>query len=576
LSAILFRVSAIVVFAMVRVVPDARPSATKQDQAATPLSAAPSRSSSATSLDSPPDPLGEARTLAQKGDFDGAVKKYQQLLQEKPKSPDAYAGLTRVYLKKKDVAQAYETVTKGLEVSDAWPIHVALGEVYFRQGKITEAENEWVGVINSGHPSARAYLGLARVRWAIAMNKTAKTMIDKAHELDPRDADIQKYWARTLSRLDRIRYYENYLAGPNASSEEERGDLERYLSYLKEGSKQSGTFCHLVSKVTSTEVPLLRLLLNPEHLRGYGLSVALNGTKTKLMLDTGASGIMVDRNVAERAGITKLAETKVWGIGDKGKKNAYFGMVKSIQIGALEFEDCTVEVVESRSVVGRDGLIGANVFHNFLIDMNFPREKLKLGELPKRPGESKQPLALADEREESDEHKDVAKGEPSEHADAPKKAAETSFSGPQDRYIAPEMESYTHVYEFGPHLLVPTKIGDVPYKLFLLDTGSLNNFISPAAAREVTKVGNSSALVKGLSGSVKKTYSADKAVLQFGRLRQENQDITAFDMTAMSDGAGTEVSGFLGFVMLKFLEIKIDYRDGLVDFTYDRKQFDHF
>jgi hypothetical protein len=84
------------------------------------------------------------------------------------------------------------------------------------------------------------------------------------------------------------------------------------------------------------------------------------------------------------------------------------------------------------------------------------------------------------------------------------------------------------------------------------------------------------ALVKGISGSVKKTYSVDKAVLQFGRLRQDDQDITAFDMTAMSDGAGTEVSGFLGFVMLKFLDIKIDYRDGLVDFTYDRTQFDHF
>jgi tetratricopeptide (TPR) repeat protein len=385
LSAILFRVF-IVVFAMVRVVPDARPSATKQDQAATPSSAAPSRSASATSSDSdsPPDPLGEARTLAQKGDFEGAIKKYQQLLQERPKSPDAYAGLTRVYLKKRDVARADETVTKGLEVSDSWPVRVALGEVYFRQGKITEAEKEWVGVINSGHQSARAYLGLARVRWAIAMNKTAKAMIDKAHELDSKDLDIQKYWARTHPRSDRVKCYEDYLAGTNASSEEERGDLERYLIYLKERSKQPGTFCHLVSKVTSTEV----LLLNPEHLRGYGLSVALNGTKTKLMLDTGASGILVDRGVAERAGITKLAETKVGGIGDQGKKNAYFGIAKSIQIGDLEFEDCTVEVLESRSVAGRDGLIGANVFHDFLIDMNFPREKLKLVNSPNGPAKA--------------------------------------------------------------------------------------------------------------------------------------------------------------------------------------------
>src|SRR5207253_467862 len=42
-------------------------------------------------------------------------------------------------------------------------------------------------------------------------------------------------------------------------------------------------------------------------------------------------------------------------------------------------------------------------------------------------------------------------------------------SGPQDRYIAPEMKSYTQVYRFGHQVLVPTLIGDASLKLFLLD-----------------------------------------------------------------------------------------------------------
>ncbi|MBZ5654675.1 MAG: hypothetical protein LAO56_05280 [Acidobacteriia bacterium] len=71
-------------------------------------------------------------------------------------------------------------------------------------------------------------------------------------------------------------------------------------------------------------------------------------------------------------------------------------------------------------------------------------------------------------------------------------------------------------------------------------------------------------------------YSASKAVLQFGGLRQENQDMLSFDTTAISDNSGTEVSGFLGFTTLRFLDIKIDYRDGLVDFKYDRERFNHF
>jgi len=547
---------------------------------ATPSPASPSVTPGApTALPSsaPPDPLGEAKALARKGEFDAAIQKYQQVLQERPKSADAYAGLTRVYLKKKDVTQAYETISKGLQVTDSWPVRVALGEVYFRQGKINDAEKEWVGVINSGHLAARAYLGLARVRWAIAMNKTAKTMIDKAHELDPNDPDIQKAWVSTLRRLERIQYYESYLAEPNDSDADERGSLQSYLSYLKERAKQHGRTCRLASKVTATETPLVRLLIDPTHLRGYGLLVALNGTKTKLMLDTGAGGIVVNRRVAERAGISKITETKIGGIGDKGRKNAYIGTADSIRIGELEFQDCPVEVMESRSVAEEDGLIGANVFEDFLVELDFPGEKLKLSELPKRPGEGNQPMALKNEEDDSDDPEVASKTDPAGETGAKKTASVPPSSGPQDRYIAPEMQSFSRVFRFGHDLLVPTKIGDGPPKLFLIDTGALTNAISPAAAREVTKVqGDPDMIVKGLSGSVKNVYSAHKAVLQFGGLRQENQDMLSFDTTSISENSGTEVSGFLGFTTLRFLDIKIDYRDGLVDFKYNLERLNRY
>ena len=44
--------------------------------------------------------------------------------------------------------------------------------------------------------------------------------------------------------------------------------------------------------------------------------------------------------------------------------------------------------------------------------------------------------------------------------------------------------------------------------------------------------------------------------------------MTSYDTKTTSDDLGTEVSGFLGFTMLRLLEIKIDYRDDLVDFSY--------
>jgi tetratricopeptide (TPR) repeat protein len=542
----------------------------------------PSDAAIATSL-TDANPLRTAQALYRKGDFPGAIAKYEELLRQRPHSPDAYAGMVRVYLKQKNIELAAHTAEEGLAQSNSPRIRVARGEVWFRQGKITDAEKEWVDVINSGYPEARAYLGLARVRDAIAMYKSAKNFVEKAHQLDPTDPDIQETWIGTLSRAERIKYLQDSLAGENNWDAGEREDLKSYLEFLTERAKQKSGSCRLVSKVAATETPLVRLLMDPEHLRGYGLSVTLNGHKSSLMLDTGAGGILIKRSLAEHAGISKITATKVRGIGDRGRKGAYFGVADSIKIGELEFQNCRVEVMESHSVAGEEGLIGADVFEDFLVDIDFPNEKLKLSQLPKRPGESEQKVALNSEDDEDDAAATSAAEPDAKTADKqgnnPKGASEKAAqpvppsSGPQDRFIAPEMKSYTSVFRFGHDLLVPTTIGKVPYKLFLIDTGALVNFISPAAAREITKVhGDSDTVVEGISGRVKKVYSADKAVLQFGHLRQENQDMTAFDTKPISDDMGTEVSGFLGFVLLRFLDMKIDYRDALVDFKYDPKR----
>jgi predicted aspartyl protease len=519
--------------------------------------------------DTPHDILGEALVLARKGDCAAAIKKYRQLLEENPKSPDAYAGLTRCYMKEKDVALAYETVTKGLQVADSATVRVALGEVYFRQGKIPEAEKDWVDVINSRYQVARAYLDLARMRRSIMMNKSAKALIEKAHELDPDDPEIVRAWVGTLGHSERIAYYEKKVADESNPGSEGHGNAEAYLAHLKEQEKRHGRSCRLVSKVADTTTPLVRLMIDPKHLRGYGLGVDLNGTHTNIMLDTGASGILVKSQTAEKAGITKLTETKVWGIGDKGRRNAYIGIVQSIRIGQLEFQDCPVEVMESSSVADEDGLIGANVFEDFLVEIDFPNEKLKLSELPKRPGQGDQQLALKNDEDDSDDQEKPAE------AGAKETTPPANLTGPQDRYIAPEMRAFTPVYRFGHQLLVPTRIGDAPSKLFLLDTGAREDFISPEAAREVTKVhGDSGTIVKGISGSVKNVYTANKTVLTFGHEHQEVQEMLSFDTTSISEGNGTEVSGFLGFVTLRVLDIKIDYRDALVDFTYDAKRFE--
>jgi tetratricopeptide (TPR) repeat protein len=518
--------------------------------------------------------LGDALALYRKGDFAAALAAYNSILQAKPKSPDAYAGIIRCYLRQGKIDQAAQAADQALAASDSARVHTAHAEVLFRQGKINEADKEWVSVANSGYPEPRAYLGLARVRNASAMYKTAARMLNKAHELDPSDPEIQELWIETLSRRQRIKFFEESLAH-SGWDPVDRASATSYLQHLKDQDSNKDHACHLVGNVTATETPLLRLFSDPNHLRGYGLSVEVNGHKSSLMLDTGASGILVKRAIAEHAGISKISETKVWGIGDKGKRNAFIGTADSIKIGALEFRNCPIEVMESRSVADEQGLIGADVFEQFLVDIDFPGEKLKLSQLPQRPGETAQTLGLKAEGSDSDDSAALESRPDSNAAEGktpPSPSTPASFL--QDRYISPEMHSYTRLLRFGHELLIPTSIGNVSAKLFLIDTGSLTNFISPAAAREVTKVSTDpDTIVKGLSGTVEKVYSANKAILQFGGLRQENQDITAFDTNPISSSTGTEISGFLGFTTLRLLDIKIDYRDALISFSFDPKKW---
>jgi Aspartyl protease len=250
----------------------------------------------------------------------------------------------------------------------------------------------------------------------------------------------------------RIQYLEDSLAGENNWDAERREGVQNYLEYLKQRAEQKKQSCRLVSKVTATETPLVRLLIDPTHIHGYGLSVALNGHKSSLLLDTGASGILVTRSFAEHAGISKISQTKLWGIGDKGRRNGYVGVADSIKIGDLEFQNCSVEVIEQRSVVGDEGLIGADVFQNFLVEIDFPNEKLKLSQLPKRPGEIEQKLALKSEDSGSDDadgSEAKADAKPGENKPLEAKTPAPA-SGPQNRYIAPEMQSYTRVFALRP------------------------------------------------------------------------------------------------------------------------------
>ncbi|HTZ83533.1 MAG TPA: aspartyl protease family protein [Candidatus Acidoferrales bacterium] len=529
-----------------------------------------------------PDPnLAAADQLFQAGKFAEAETRYQAIVQNDVKIVPAQVGLVRSMLKQQKIDESVAAVNKALMVApDSAALLAVKGDVQFRRGEMAGAEVSYLRAKVVDPKEVRTYLGLARLYSSYSLYRRAYDFLQTAHTLAPADIEVQRAWLRMLPRKERLAALKEYLAGPHPDDPEETGWMQEYLDFLNETVGSPVHACRLVSKVEQTETKLEVMYGSDGHrMTGIGLSVNLNDHRAHLLLDTGAGGIMVSRKVAEKAGLSRISAAHYGGIGDKGLQEGYTAVADRIRIGELEFQDCVVSVSERRSIADEDGLVGADVFGAYLVDLDLPGMKLKLSPLPKRPEDAVAPKSLNSEGEDqanAERREESATDKDAKQLKGPESEAKAAWRLPKDRYIPPEMANWTKVFRFGHMVLVPTFVNDSPSLLFGLDTGAFANVLSLREGQLLGKVSSEDRLhVRGLNGEVNKVYSA-KATLRFAHLQQPSMDIVTFDLSPQSRRIGTEVSGFLGFAMLRVLEVKLDYRDGLVDFEYDPKRVSTF
>jgi hypothetical protein len=176
-----------------------------------------------------------------------------------------------------------------------------------------------------------------------------------------------------------------------------------------------------------------------------------------------------------------------------------------------------------------DGLIGADFFSDYIVQIDFQRRTLHLKPLPVRP---------------------------------PNRQG-------YNREIPADEAKWTPVWRFGPHLFVTTRVNGKADGLFLLDTGSSMSMMDSSFARLSTKIhGDEHMKVRGISGEVKNVFEADKAELQFAAFRQRNLGLTSFDLNHDLGHQEVRMSGIMGIPLLSMFRLSIDYRNGLVNFDY--------
>ncbi len=476
--------------------------------------------------DSPSDDakLTSARVLFKQGKFQDAAAAYRAILEKDRSSAPAYAGLVQSYVKADDVVAADEASGRAMTaLPQSALVHAVHADVYFRKGLLAEAEAEYRTALKLDDKCARARLGMGKILSAVSDSTHAKEYFTKAHEFDPDDGDALYHWAVLLPYPQNVSELEKHLSEYHSSPEEER--RERQFVELVRGIGDREVW--VGPKDTPENAIKLELLTpRPGTILGLGMRVKFNNTvNATLLLDTGTSWMTIPRKLAEKLGARKISDYAIEGVGDSGPGGGYFAWVDKITVGDVEFHDCVVHVTLKSNAAGVDGIAGTNIFSKYQVTIDFPRRELRLAQLP------------------------------------------PSISAVGDLAVHPVTEGHAGTpFSFGHIMLLSTLVNHSLAGLFVLDSGANISSISPQMAQKLGKLQETANRVAGSSGAINKVSVLGDAVLEFSGAPEPKRDLAAFDPGSLSRQLGTEVSGFIGFDVLSRMKLRIDYRDGVVEF----------
>lgn len=472
---------------------------------------------------------------ARDGEFEYQSARYQdaipllrQTVAQDPGKPAPAAHLLTSLVHEGQLAEADAL---GAQLEQSFPNSAdalaARGDLAFYRGDLTGAEKLWIAALKASPDNARAYFGLYRLDRSAGLYFTARNRAMKAHDLDPANLEIARVWFAMLTPEKRKELFERYrqFNQPVTGDEELEQEFGAAISKELNGRKMFEP----VNPPAETTLKLGRIN-DPRQLRGYSLEVRLNGQKPlHLLFDSGASGIMISVRAAEKLGLKLVGATETWGIGDQGTKAVNGAISDGCSVGPLEYKNCFLRAIEGRNVGEEDGLIGADFFAAYVMTIDFQRQTLRLKPQPAR---SPRPQGY-------------------------------------DRTVPEDEKDFSPVFRFGHHLMLTTVANDKVAGLFLIDTGSTASLMDSVYAREAGKIhGNDFAVVKGISGTAKKVWEADDAMLQFAHFRQHNMGMVVADLNSSGKPAQVRMSGIFGLPVLTLFRLTVDYRNGLVKFDY--------
>lgn len=456
--------------------------------------------------------------------FQDAATTLRELIRSEPTTVAARYWLVRTLIEDN---QAHEALQEAELAEKECPTealsHVAAGDAHFRLADFDRALAAYQEAVRLGPREPRAHLGLGRVLFSDFRFKSAKEHFQTALSLDPRDPDIALALSSVMARSpEQLKLEEQYADQATYRDPEELEATKAIISLFKlKGGRRP-----FVADNPPDAVSLSLEGAPPESTRPsrFVLRVSVNGGEPrKLLLDTGAHGILISGRLAQASSVQRLVPYRLGGLGDEGRAVASLGWADSIRIGGkLVLRECPVIVTEKN--VGRmwEGIIGADVLRAFLVSLDFPNNVVRL----ERPAQS----------------------------------ADDEYSWDRPAEAGPEVKP---VRLFEGKLLVKTEVNSRGTGYFVLDTGAGQTLIDRALGEAVSRLKSSRRRVGGISGRVQEVLSTEELLLQFAGL-EHRSSLAAIDLRRLSYALGVEVGGLIGCDILRGVCLTIDYRNGFI------------
>ena len=257
-------------------------------------------------------------------------------------------------------------------------------------------------------------------------------------------------------------------------------------------------------------------VIPPSSPAGLLLKVRIDGGPVlRLLLDSGAQFIVLDKAAAAKSGHSGGSELDMIGVGTRPKE-AKITKAGRVEIGDLVFRDCGLIIADGKLLDGIDGVIPLSLFAGFLVRLDIPRRTLDLRPYPP--------------------------------------------DGPV------EDGDLTHVRASNNLLFIWAVLNDSREGYILLDTGAFFNAISESTARALKypRLFASSVQLQSGVGATEGKMIPSGVRFRFGSRLVEASPVVVVCLDELELHHGMQVAGIVGYPALRESILTINYRDGLV------------